>query len=255
MHADYETADYTLPVPDEWLEKADALIEEKWKPTKPLLIYRPLVARPEWRGSMVRNANPDDYAALFAPLREHFFVVSVADLQPGAEWITGPQLIADVELHHGEAEFETLAALFKRAALVYTSSGFGAILAPAVGTPCVSIVGGYEDGRAHDSGARFAPLLSIEPEKPCRCWTSNCHMRCTKKINIVEAAPRVRNFAETILCHEIKPITSDLSMFTPDPNGGPAMLHLKAPDRNDPQYRNFHRMMRERARANATGKA
>jgi hypothetical protein len=189
----YADADYRLPVPSEWLDKAEARIAQ-WKPTKPICIYRPLVARTEWRGSMARNANEIAYAHLFAYLRNHFFVVSIADLAAGQEWLVGPQLKADVTLHHGELDFETMAALFHEADLVYTSSGFAAILAPAVGTPCISIVGGYEDGRAHDSGKKFAPFLSIEPVNPCRCWTSACRVQCTKEIDMIPAVDQIAHF-------------------------------------------------------------
>jgi len=186
----YETADFRLPVPDGWA----AGVKLPGYNGKPILVYRPLVARPEWRGSMMRNANPPDYAHIMRFLRAHYFVVSVADLEEGREWIVGPRLRADVEFHKGELSFEQLAALVKAADLLVTSSGFGAILGPAVGTPTISVVGGYEDGRAHDSGKRWAPYLAIEPEQPCACWTSNCQRSCNKKINLSKAALAVQHF-------------------------------------------------------------
>jgi hypothetical protein len=214
----YADADYRLPIPCEWIQKAEAIFSKiGYTPdvaaTKPLCVYRPLVARTEWRGSMARNANEIAYAHLFAYLRNHFFVLSVADLHPGAEWIVGPSLKADAELHHGELDFQTLAAVFREADLVFTSSGFAAILAPAVETPCISIVGGYEDGRAHDSGARFAPFLSIEPVTPCRCWTSACRQMCTKEIDMIPAVDEINAFTREYLGFEVLPmlgIASDM---------------------------------------------
>ena len=193
----YADADYRLPIPYEWLYPVDEMIES-WRPIngsgKPLMIYRPLVERPEWRGSMVRNANADDYAALFATIRDHFFVVSVADLEPTREWIVGPRLKADVELHKGELPFELLAALFHRAKCVYTSSGFGAVLAPAVETPCISIQGGFEPSSWHTDGAKFAPYLGIDPIQVCACATSACTNPCTKKLNMDFATGKVEGF-------------------------------------------------------------
>ena len=196
----YAEADYRLPVPDRWNE----LLSEALGPLparaseKPWLVYRPLVARHEWRGSIQRNADPAAYAAILDAIRDQFFVISVADLEEGKEWIIGPDAKADLSFHHGELVFEALASLFKRSDLVMTSSGFGAILAPAVGTPCLSIVGGYEDPRCHDSAARFAPYLAIGPRVSCSCWTSMCRQPCNRAIDLDAALPRVREFASQV---------------------------------------------------------
>jgi hypothetical protein len=186
----YESADFRLPVPDEWAEG----VELPGYNGKPILLYRPLVARPEWKGSIRRNAHPPHYAHVMRFLRRHYFVISVADLEPGREWLVGPQLRADLKFHEGQLTFEQIAALTKAASLVVTSSGFAAILGPAVGTPTLSIIGGYEDGRAHDSGMRFAPYLAIEPEQPCRCWSSACAQPCTRKLNMSKASLAIQNF-------------------------------------------------------------
>ena len=196
---DYATADFSLPIRPEWLAAVDLMIE-RWRSIngsgKPLMIYRPLVMRPEWAGSGVRNANPAHYAELLAEIREQFFIISVADLQPSQEWIVGPQLRADITLHKGELPFELLAALFHRADLVFTSSGFAAILAPAVGTPVVSVIGGYEAASWHAAGGRLAPYLGIEPRVPCECGTSSCHRPCTKELDMPLAKARLREFVD-----------------------------------------------------------
>jgi hypothetical protein len=191
----YATADFSLPLRSEWLAAVDLMLEQ-WQPGKPLMIYRPLVMRPEWAGSGVRNANPAHYAELLAEIREQFFIVSVADLQPSQEWIVGPQLRADITLHKGELPFELLAALFHRADLVFTSSGFAAILAPAVGTPVVSVIGGYETASWHAAGGRLAPYLGIDPRVPCECGTSSCHRPCTKELDMPLSKTRLREFVE-----------------------------------------------------------
>jgi hypothetical protein len=194
---DYATADYRLPIPDAW----SAGLFKKLGPLpakashRPWLVYRPLVARHEWRGSIQRNASPSAYAAIFDEIQiaGDFFVVSVADLEPGKEWLVGSSK-ADLTLHGGELVFEDMAALFSYSDLALTSSGFAAILAPAVSTPCISVIGGYEDPRCHDSGARFAPYLSIGPRAPCTCWTSRCARVCDKTTDLETARPRVREF-------------------------------------------------------------
>lgn len=199
----YAEADYRLPVPYRW----DELLRETLGPLpqraseKPWLVYRPLVARTEWRGSIQRNADPAAYAATLDAIRDQFFVISVADLEPGKEWIIGPDAKADLSLHHGELVFEALASLFKQSSLALTSSGFGAILAPAVGTPCISVVGNYELPGCHDSAARFAPYMAIGPRAPCSCWTSVCRQLCVKTVDLDAALPRVRDFVSGLCIH------------------------------------------------------
>ena len=189
---EYVNADMSLPIPEMWAADADALITG-WHTTKPILLYRPLVVRPEWRGSGIRNANVDQYAELIAMIRDCFFVVSIADLEPNREWIVGPRLIADASFHHGELPFDTLAAIMARAALVYTSSGFPAVLGPAVGTPTISIQGGFEPARWHADGARWAPYLGIDTMDPCVC-SGACNKVCSKLIDMPPARAAVAEF-------------------------------------------------------------
>ncbi len=198
----FAEADYRLPVPQEWFGILSDVLGMGLAPLigapKPLLVYRPLIARTEWRGSMARNADPAAYGELFNAIRDRFFVISVADLVPDVEWVVGPDAKADLSFHQGELVTEALAALFSLADLVFTSSGFAAVLGPAVGTPTISVVGGYEDYRCHDSGARFAPYLAIGPVAGCHCWTSQCKRVCNKQIDIVAATNAIREFVSKI---------------------------------------------------------
>lgn len=193
---DYAKADYRLPVPAEWdseLHEITGPLPER-AAALPWMLYRPLVARPEWRGSIARNADPSAYGELFETIRDKFFVISVADLEPGKEWIVGPEAKADLSFHSGELVFEALAALAHQCDLVFTSSGFAAVLGPAVETPTISIVGGYEDVRCHDSGKKFAPYLAIGPERGCSCWSSACTRICDKTMNLNAAKASISQF-------------------------------------------------------------
>jgi hypothetical protein len=100
--------DFSLPVPRAWTEAFKAKFS--WNTDKPILIYRPIVLRKEWN-SANRNPDPAAYGALFKLVRDGFFVVSVADLEPNVEWVVGPEEDADVKLHKGELTFEDMAAL------------------------------------------------------------------------------------------------------------------------------------------------
>jgi hypothetical protein len=192
----YSEADFRLPVPNAWQDELFRIMGPlpARASQRPWLIYRPLVERPEWRGGSLRNADPVAYAALLNEVRDQFFVISVADLEEGREWLVGYQPEADMVFHRGELVFEALAALFARADLVFTSSGFPAVLGPAVGTPTISIIGGYEDYRCHDSGAKFAPYLAIGPKAGCSCWTSACRRVCDKSLDMDAAKASVLKF-------------------------------------------------------------
>ena len=191
---DYTSADFRLPVPSEWLGRLENKL--KWRETpKPILIYRPLTIRPEWRGAERRNPDFGAYSELFGLIRERFFVVSVADVENGKEWIVGSHPAdIDVRFEKGELTFEELAALFSVAKMIFTSPGFPVVLAQAVSTPVFALFGGYEDHRSFLGGARYSPYLGIDPIDPCRCF-SHGH-RCKKQVDIETAKTRLLKFVE-----------------------------------------------------------
>ncbi len=254
----YATADYSLPIPQRWLDDAEVYLKGWRASGKPLLVYRPLVARHEWRGSVARNADPASYAQLFATIRDEFYVISVADLMPAVEWIVGPVLRADLALHSGELTFEAMAAMFSLADLVFTSSGFAAILGPAVGTPVVSVIGGYENLACHSSGEKFVPMLTLGPVKECNCWTSACRILCNKAVDLPAARPRLREFVSHLLGYEIaQPSTDAVSAMFSLPAPEPAEVVLPpAPPRQSASYLSYLQQVRQIARdQNPEGKA
>jgi hypothetical protein len=160
---------FEIPVPFEWQFRLDDLLEQQGWRGQPMLVYRPLTKRPEARMNDGRNPDPQVYHDCLAQIREQFFVVSVADLLPGREWIVGPQVQAEATFHGG-LPIELLVALFARASLAYVAAGFGAILSPAVKTPVISVVGNEPVGWLNCS--RTVPYLGIAPpytDAPQRC--------------------------------------------------------------------------------------
>ncbi len=190
---DYARADFSLQVPNHWREQAEAVLGPR--PDKPLLVYRPLVDRTEWSGCRNRNPEAIAYNELFRFIRDRFYVVSIADLIPGKEWMVG--CIAanpDFTAHAGEFHFEALAGLFSLASMVFASPGFAVPLAQAVGTPVVAVFGGYEDASSFAGGARHAPYHPIQPIRPCQCF-SHTH-QCVKAIDVDAAIEPLRKFAD-----------------------------------------------------------
>ncbi len=180
--------DFSLPVPQSWVEQVQDMLPTQGKP---VMVYRPLVERKEWNGCASRNPDKDAYKALFDAIADDYFVVSIADLVPGFEWISGHEVRADLSFHAGELSFEQLAGLFSLADLVFCSPGFSLILAQAVNAKLVAVFGGHESPRLYDHGRENNYLVS--PMNPCECF-SKTHA-CNKAINIELEAHKLRSFA------------------------------------------------------------
>jgi len=190
---DVHPRSFALPVPDGWLAKAQRLVDA-WAPTKPIMIYRPLVERKEWDGNRPRNPEPTAYVDLAASIAANFFVVAVADLVANVEWAVSPPFKADVALTHGELDFETMAGLFALAGLVFTAPGFALILAQAVNTPLVAVFGGHESARFYDF--KLPKQHFIQPIMPCECFSKNHD--CEKTIPFYARA-KLQHFVTTLL--------------------------------------------------------
>ena len=189
---DPSETDFRLPVPNAWLDLAEVRLDSWGRPAKPLMIYRPLVERKEWGGAGPRNPDIDAYHELYAAIRDKYFVVSVADIEPGAEWLVSFEPDAEVKLHAGELVFEELAALFSIADLVFTAPGFPVVLSQAVGAKHVAVFGGYERPYSFSSGLRFAKQLAIAPVRSCDCFRHD--HGCDKRIDMTTALPRLKEF-------------------------------------------------------------
>lgn len=191
--------DFRLPVPAAWTERAQELLGRMAdrRGDRPLMILRALSARSEWRGAEARNPDPAAYAALYRALRDRFFVVSVADYQQPDEWAVGPTLDADVHFHKGQLDFELLTAMVHAADLVFTSAGFAIVMAQAVGTPSITVFGGYESAKVYSLGATLTPYLPVEPVTPCDCFKHN--HACDKRIDVDAQLPRVVAYADSII--------------------------------------------------------
>lgn len=187
---DPSSADFRLPVPQNWIREARRVVGVGVK--KPLLLYRPLVERTEWGGCASRNPDWHAYVRMFERIAGRFHVISLADLAPGAEWIVSSATHADLKLHNGEATFEVLVGLFAIAALVWTSPGFAVPLSQAVNTPVICIFGGYESSRSFAGGALYSPYLGIDTIAPCECF-SHSH-NCVKTIDETAANKRIDDF-------------------------------------------------------------
>ena len=188
--------DFRLPIAPAWRERAEAVLA-RLKPTKPILIYRPQIAiseanRLSAQAKIARNPDAEVYRALYAAIRDRYFVISLADVTQNVERLIGEQIEPDAAFHAGELNIEEIAALVSMSAMVLCSPGFMAVLAQAVGARSVCVFGGFEDARSFSAGARFTPTLSIEPIHPCACWLPACAH--SKEIDMQTALARIAQF-------------------------------------------------------------
>ncbi|OSK27556.1 hypothetical protein EAMG_05373 [Escherichia coli M056] len=149
---------------------------------KPVAVIRPVTVRKEWK-NLSRNPDPRYIAQAARELRKHFYVVSLADLEEGEEWLVGELPEADLYLHHGELSLMEMLALTEHAAVVVSGVGWALPVAVCYRTPVFIIQGGC--------GAHNAPHIITSPEmdlsrvgwaqpdKYCMCgeMTHNCNKR------------------------------------------------------------------------------
>jgi hypothetical protein len=179
---------FDMQVPLPWIDRALARIAPAWKADgRPLMVYRPLVERTEWVGCSARNPDALAYADLLAPFMHRYFIVSIADLEPGVEWLASAAGMYDLAFHSGELDFQEIAGLVALADLVWCSPGFMLPLAQAIGSKLVCVFGGHESARFYNHGG-----LLIEPIHPCECF-SKTH-RCDKTIDIPTAIQRIEEY-------------------------------------------------------------
>jgi len=178
--------DYRLPIPSEWRHEALGMLPRQ---QKPILIYRPLTFRLEWRATAARNPNPAAFIKIFEAIREKFFVVGIADIDGRNEVMVSDAVSVDKSFYRGQLGIERLLGLFSAAACVYSAPGFAIAAAQAVGTPSITVFGGYESSRAYRSSAIFAPALMIDPISPCDCF-NELHL-CDKTIDVDAAKAAV----------------------------------------------------------------
>lgn len=203
-----ERPDFSIPVPQAWREAAR---ERFGYGIKPLMVYRPLVLNKLFHCEQ-RLPDVDAYAQLFESIRDDYHVVSVANLGNYGEHIVGPEMDADLKLHHGELSFEELVGLYCESDLAFTCAGFAPVLAQAVGTRCVIVYGGHEGySTTNVVGKHLAPTLAIEAVNQCEChgghYTRGPNQElvkpvkdhdCDKYIDLYEAKLSLYRFLEDV---------------------------------------------------------
>jgi len=150
----------------------------------PYAVVRPVTVREEWRAE-ARNPRPEYVAEAAQELRRRgYFVVSVADLEPGKEWLVAPDPGADLKLHHGELGVKELMGLVDDAAVCLGPVGWLTPAALSAGVPLYTVLGGV--GGINSPEGLTDPTMQLshvgwgQPDNFCRCL-SRQHA-CRKEI-------------------------------------------------------------------------
>ena len=156
---------------------------------RPYALIRPVTVRKEWVAQS-RNPAPEYVAECATVLREAgYLVVSVADLQEGAEWVVGELPESDIQYHQGELSVTQLMALVKNAAVVVGGVGWIVPAAIAYHTPAWIVMGGNggfnAPGLITHPTMRLDSIEFVKPDNFCRCKVSvhSCDKRISNHAN------------------------------------------------------------------------
>ena len=151
------------------------------------VVVRPVTVRSEWRADTRNPGQGYVTKAALEAIRRGYKVVSVADLQDGAEWLTENAPPANVVYHKGELPVEQLLALVKGAAAVIGGIGWIVPAALCAKVPAWIVCGGQ--------GGYNAPELITPkgqtnitfgvPDNFCRCRLKQ--HTCNKEIKNYDA--------------------------------------------------------------------
>lgn len=196
---------FTLPIHPSWKHTAEIELSRVgyFDSGKPLLIYKPPSLRQEWLAP-ARNPDAMVMPALLEAIRDRFFVISIANVAEGVEWIDGPTPAVDAEFNHGQLHPTTIAAMMVNAT-VMTPPSFPLCIGRAVNAWTIGVFGGHE---LSDWYRPYTPMperfISIDPVSPCGCW--NRQHSCDKTTDIPAAVEKVVSFCENLMKTRTGPI-------------------------------------------------
>lgn len=151
-------------------------------PPGPYVVVRPVTLRTEWLAAS-RNPDPVYVAEASAEAaRRGYTVISVADLEPGKEFIRGAPPPAHLEYHQGQLDVMQLLALVAGASAVIGGIGWIVPACIAAKVPAWVVCGGQGGFNAPELIAPPGSTVSFAvPDNFCRCKTRDHN--CDKRIS------------------------------------------------------------------------
>lgn len=175
-------------------------------PDKPVALVRPTIERTEWhnasRGPL--NKYVDEVSKLLAS--RGYYIVSVADTEPGQEWIPDVEPFAHKKLHHGELTITQMLALVERADVVVSGVCVVFHAALAYQKPMICLQGGNGGNNHHSKTTDqrcmdLSQVLFIYPDNYCRCQIMKHN--CDKTISRLSA--KVMPFVDALCAKPLTP--------------------------------------------------
>lgn len=142
---------------------------------KPLAVVRPVTARKEWLNT-ARNPRPEYVCEIINRLSATHYVVAIADLKAGEEWLVGEMPVVDEAFLHGELPTMVALGLVADADVVVGGVGWIVPASIAAKTPAFIICGGQ--------GGHNAPEVITDPRldlEAIHFAVPDPYCRCTKK--------------------------------------------------------------------------
>jgi hypothetical protein len=145
----------------------------RWPETdRPIAVVRPVTERKEWHNS-ARGPLPEYVAQIAADLMATHCVISIADLEPGVEWLVGEAPPADIRLHAGELGVRDLLGLVQSADVVVGGVGWVVPACIAARTNLFCILGGQgghnRPDRIVDQRMDASHVGWATPDRFCQC--------------------------------------------------------------------------------------
>lgn len=157
------------------------------KKRKPYIVIRPVTVRKEWN-SRARNPLPEYIDQAARILSKDFHIISVADLEPGKEWIVGDEPCSDEKYHGGELNFQELMGLCQGAAAIVGGVGWIVPFSVSNSTPCFIVSGGNggqnRPDRLVNGTMDLSRMMFATPDDICPCIDQSHN--CVKTINDLE---------------------------------------------------------------------
>lgn len=151
------------------------------------VVVRPVTVRQEWRADTRNPGHGYVTKAALEAIRRGYRVVSVADLQDGAEWLTEDAPPANAVYHKGELPVEQLLALVQGAAAVIGGIGWIVPAALCAKVPAWIVCGGQGGYNAPEliTPKGQTNITFAVPDNFCRCRLKQ--HGCDKRISNYDA--------------------------------------------------------------------
>lgn len=150
-------------------------IQSKWVPPHngmKYIVVKPPTVRHEWKNP-ARNPNTAAFKYVVDKLRDHYTIISVADVDESEEYFVDAPPESHIQFHRGELDVLTLIHLVRHAAACVGGVSWMVPMSIATGTPMFCMLGGNGMHNAPekitDQDQDTSKMFWHYPDNFCRC--------------------------------------------------------------------------------------